>query len=258
MLDAVIIVLRETLEASLLVSFLFVYSNHFSVNKKWMFLALVSGIAFAVLVALQLSEISDLYDGTGQEVLFITVLLALSLLIQWINFIVIMPNYLKSNQQLLKILFSSIIVLAISLEGAEIIVFFQSSLANDNHFHANLLGSILGLGIGISAGAVSYYLLNQLANTGVIICLFLLVVVSAGMASQAVSYLMQADFIESGYPVWNTNTLIDERSVIGQLLYALIGYEATPSFTQVIVYFSYVLIPSASFIYFKIFSVRKN
>jgi high-affinity iron transporter len=257
-LDAVIIVLRETLEASLLVSFLFVYSNHFSVNKKWMFLALVLGISFAVLVALQLPEISDLYDGTGQEVLFITVLLALSLLIQWINFIVIIPNYFKSSQQLLKILFSSIIVLAISLEGAEIIVFFQSSLANDKYFYANLLGSVLGLGIGISAGAVSYYLLNQLTNSGIIICLFLLVLVSAGMASQAISYLMQADFIESGYPVWNTNAVINERSIIGQLLYALMGYEATPSFAQVIAYFGYVIIPSVSFIYFKKFSVRKN
>lgn len=251
MLDAVIIVLRETLEASLLVSFLFVYSNHFSVNKKWLLTALLLGVASAFLVANLLPDISDLFDGTGQEVLFIIVLLSLSLLIQWINFIVILPKHSKSSQRLLKMLFSSILVLAISLEGAEIIIFIQSSLANEGSSYSNLLGSLLGLGIGISVGAVSYYLLSQSEEYSVLICLLLLIFVSAGMASQAVSYLMQADFIESGYPVWDTSGLVDESSVLGQLLYALMGYEAKPTVSQVLVYASYLSMPLVLIFYSK-------
>jgi len=256
MLDAVIIVLRETLEASLLVSFLFVYSNHFKVHKKWMSLALAPGIASAFLVAFNLPNISDLFDGTGQEVLFVAVLLSLSLLIQWVNLIAMLSGNLNVGPPLLKMLFSSIIILAISLEGAEIIIFFQSSMANENNFYPNLLGSILGLGIGVSVGAASYYILDQLSKAGLAICSFLLVMVSAGMASQAVSYLMQADLLNSGYPIWDTGSLIDERSVVGQLLYALMGYEATPSFVQVIVYFSYIGIPLSIFFYLKYSSSR--
>lgn len=243
MLDAVIIVLRETLEASLLVSFLFVYSNRFLLNKRWMFLALSFGVTLAFIVAYQLPDISDSFDGAGQEVLFILVLLSMSLLIQWINAIIILPEYLQVSPSTMKTLFSSILVLAISLEGAEIIVFFQSSLANKETYYSNLLGSLLGMGIGLSVGAVSYYLLSQSQKFGILICLFLLVFVSAGMASQAVSYLTQADFIESGYPVWDSSMLVEERSVVGQLLYALMGYEAKPTSAQITVYGGYLFMP---------------
>ncbi len=211
--------------------------------------ALALGIVLAFLVAFNLPNISDRFDGAGQEVLFVAVLLLLSLMIQWINVIVILPGHLNAGQSLLKRLFSGVIIFAISLEGAEIIIFFQSGMANENSFYPNLLGSILGVGIGISAGAVSYYLLDQLSKGGIIIALFLLVMVSAGMASQSVSYLMQADLIDSGYPIWDTSSLIDERSVMGQLLYALMGYEATPSLVQAIAYFSYIGIPLTIYIY---------
>jgi len=244
----VIIILRETLEASLLVAFLFVYSNYFAVDKKWMLWALVVGVLSAIFVAKELPDISDLSDGRGQEILFFSVLITLSLLIQLINVLIVLPKKMPPNQQKLKLLFFAIIVLAISLEGAEIIVFLQSSLSTGDRFHSHLLGSLLGLGIGVSAGAVGYYLLNQ-SSIGLIICFVLLVVVTAGMGSQATSYLMQADFIESDYPVWDSRWLIEERSVVGQLLYALIGYEATPTSSQVIVYLSYIFFPIILLLY---------
>jgi high-affinity iron transporter len=36
--------------------------------------------------------------------------------------------------------------------------------------------------------------------------------------------------------VWDTSDWVAETSVTGQLLYALLGYEATPTLTQLIVY----------------------
>lgn len=249
MLDAVIIVLRETLEASLLVGFLFVYSNYFVVNKKWMFWALLAGLLLSVLVALEMPGISDWFDGVGQELLFFIVLFSLSLLILWANMLLLLPNHLKRSKQIIKVIYSSIIVLAISLEGAEIMIFFQSSFRSANSVYSHLVGSLLGLGIGISAGAVGFYFLNQLSQLGVTVCLFLLTLVSAGMASQAVSYLIQADLLEGGYSIWDSSSIIDERSVVGQLFYALIGYEATPTLSQVVVYAIYIIIPVVIFIY---------
>jgi len=243
MLDAVIIVLRETLEVSLIVAFLFVYSNHFSVNKKWMFSALSVGILSAVIVSSQLPDISDFFDGRGQELLFFGVLISLSILIQFVNFIILIPNQVKSSASFLRGLFFIIIVLATSLEGAEIIIFLQSSLSVENKFYSHLMGSFLGLGIGVSVGAVAYYLFSQIGRVGLIVCLVFLVMISAGMASQAISYLMQVDLIESSYPVWNSNWLVSEHSVIGQLLYALIGYEATPTLVQVVVYGGFLFFP---------------
>ncbi len=56
--------------------------------------------------------------------------------------------------------------------------------------------------------------------------------VGAGMASQVAQLLIQADWLPSRLPVWDTSGWISETSVTGQLLYALIGYEATPTAIQ--------------------------
>jgi len=222
-----------------------------------MYWALIVGIMLSIFIASELPDISDLFDGRGQEILFVVVLITLSLLIQLTNFIVMLPKYLKSNQTTLRMLFFCIIVLAISLEGAEIIVFLQSSIASGDRFYSHLLGSTLGLGIGVSVGAVSYYLLSQSSKSSLVVCFILLMVVTAGMGSQAVSYLMQADFIESSYPIWDSRWLIDERSIIGQLLYALIGYEATPTLIQVLVYSGYIILPVTLLLYIKMIHYRK-
>ena len=149
----------------------------------------------------------------------------------------------RSSDLMRLLVFITILTLAISLEGAEIILFFQSGFNNHDTFYANLLGSLLGLGIGLSVGAMVYYFLSQASTATYKICLVLLTFISAGMAAQATAYLMQADIIDSGYPVWNSNFLVDERSVFGQLLYAFVGYEASPTLSQVIVWGIFIIVP---------------
>jgi high-affinity iron transporter len=64
----------------------------------------------------------------------------------------------------------------------------------------------------------------------------LLAAVAAGIVTQAVSLLEQVDRIPSAPPLWDSSALLPENSVIGQLLYALLGYEATPSLWHVSAY----------------------
>jgi high-affinity iron transporter len=64
----------------------------------------------------------------------------------------------------------------------------------------------------------------------------MLALVAAGMASQAVVYLMQGGLVESQLPVWDSSGWISETSVTGQLLYAVLGYEATPTLKQLVFY----------------------
>lgn len=251
MLNAVIIVLRESLEASLLVSFLFVYSSLFAVKKDWMLPALIFGLGIGGIIASEIANLSALFGGFGQEILFAMVLILLSLLIQWINFMVFSASLIQPNRRRLKMLFSTIMVFAISLEGAEIIIFFESRFIDQESFYGALVGSLLGLGIGVSVGVISYYLLVQLAKSGLSVCILFLILISAGMASQAVSYLIQADLIESGYAVWDTNWLVEESSVTGQLLYSFIGYESTPILKQVIIYVIYLTVPLSLLFYLK-------
>lgn len=74
------------------------------------------------------------------------------------------------------------------------------------------------------------------------------------MTLQIAQLLAQADWIPSQYPLWNSSALISENSLTGQLLYALIGYEATPTPIQIISYLISLLliIVLSSFYYFRL------
>ena len=60
--------------------------------------------------------------------------------------------------------------------------------------------------------------------------------IAGGMVSQAIQLLTQADLISSQGAIWDSTFLVDERSLFGQLLYALIGYESTPTLVQFVCY----------------------
>ena len=69
LLNAVIIILREVLEAALIISVFLALSHLLNRNLWWMLLALVLGFSGAYVYAVNLSQISMALDGTGQEVL---------------------------------------------------------------------------------------------------------------------------------------------------------------------------------------------
>ena len=105
------------------------------------------------------------------------------------------------------------------------------------------MGSAIGLGIGVSVGVVFYYALlgiggRAATTTGA----FFLALVAAAMLSQSVQLLTQADWLPSQYPLWDSSWLVSEQSVTGQLLYALVGYEATPTAAQLAAYVLAVLL----------------
>ncbi len=259
MLDSVIIVLRETLEASLLVSFLFVYSNIVRVRKLWMIWSILIGSLISLLLAIKMSEISEWFDGAGQEILFVIVLISLAILILISNLLIISSTKKAIVHRWHMLLYSLVIIIAMTMEGAEVIIYFESVFMNAERLSSNVLGGVLGLGVGISVGAVNYYFLAQLKQLSLTLCFVMLTLVSAGMVSQAISYLMQAGLVEDSYPVWDTSFLISEPSLLGQLLYALIGYEATPTHNQVVFYSLFIVVPFCYLTYYKVkFHNEKN
>ena len=62
------------------------------------------------------------------------------------------------------------------------------------------------------------------------------------MLSHAVQILTQADWLPAQRIIWDTSSWLSETSVLGQLLYAVMGYEATPTANQVLAYVLGVLL----------------
>ena len=101
-----------------------------------------------------------------------------------------------------------------------------------------LAGGLTGLLAGVLAGYALYagllrIPLRQLFRaTGILVLL-----IAAGMASQATRFLIQADLLPSlAAPLWDTSAVVSQSSVTGVLLHGFIGYDARPAGMQIVVY----------------------
>jgi len=247
LLNAVVIVLREVIEASLIISVFLAFSQMINRSSRWLLLGLSFGVIAAIAYALNISVISAWQDGVGQELLNTTIHITLYFVLLLFVVIAVNPRADKYKNVLMITMLLGV-VLASTREGSEIILYIHGFSSIPDLFQAVLIGGSIGAGIGISVGVFFYYLLVNLSKeNGTKLGYILIVLVSSSMISQSIQLLIQADWVVSQYPLWDTSNWISERSVTGQLLYALIGYEATPTPIQVAAYlFSIILMLSLS------------
>ncbi len=261
MLSAVIIVLREVLEAAILVSALLVLGNHFYRQRFWLLISLALGIVAAAITASYSYEISELFDGIGQE-LQNAASLALIALLLLVQHAVISANtsgpavaaqkVTAQTSTLLVYLGIVTVALAVERECAEIVIYISGFAGDSSRMLPVLTGSAIGAAIGVSIGILLYYGLQTLSNRpSVFIVRAIFALTAAGMAAQAVLYLAQAGLIDSGFPVWDSSHLIAESSLVGQFLYAALGYESTPSKLQVGCYLATLAVFVGAALYYK-------
>jgi len=238
LLNAVIIILREVLEASLVISVFLALSQLLERNLRWMLLAMIIGAVGASIYALNLSAVSMSLGGIGQEV--VNACMHTLIFICLLVFMASVPHqHLKRWRVVMLVATISAVVVAITREGSEIILYIGGFIGIPEMLQPVLIGSIVGAGIGLSVGVYFYYLLVNLHQKyGLYLGYLILLLVAGSMMSQSVEFLIQADLIHGGKPLWDSSAIVSERSAIGQLLYALLGYEATPAPIQVAAYFS--------------------
>jgi high-affinity iron transporter len=232
LLDIIVIVLRETLEASILIAVLLSVSLSQGIKFRWVPLALLLGGFGAFGYGSCLGLISEWFDYAGQEVcsaalqLLVYSMICFLIPLQW--------QSAARFKHLLVVLMTAIVCLAVIREGGELYVFYSGFLQKDGVLLRAITSGFIGLSIGCSVGAIVYFCLaigNQAKAKklhGLILSL-----VAAGMIVQSTQLLIQVDWLTAGQPLWNSNWLIAESSVLGQVVYAIFGYEATPSLLEV-------------------------
>ncbi|WP_339616151.1 FTR1 family protein [uncultured Gilvimarinus sp.] len=254
MLHSVIIVLREVLEASMLISLLLAASAHVGITRAWIWLALAFGLTGAWLLSRFGSSISSLFDGMGQETVNV-MLLGLVIVSLLSNCGLLLKHIL--NRHLLKrpwwLLWCSLATsCALSREGSEIFIYVIGFMQAGPEGHPIMTGAAIGLGVGTSIGAVLYYLLRLTPlRIFYVVAPILITLVAAGQAVEAARELIQSGWLESGKRLWDSSWIIAEDSVLGQLLYAGFGYEATPSATQLIFFSFTIAVPLTLALYWR-------
>lgn len=230
LLTTVVLVLREMLEAALIVSVLLAWSLLQGCRRRWIGAALAAGIAGAAVYARHAGAVSEWFDYVGMEVvnagMQFTVCAVLLVLAA-------RPAVRAATVWPMRVA----VALAVVREGFEILLYLSGFVADRGAWSTVALGSALGAGIGISAGALLFYAVVGMRRARALRAAQLLIALFGGnMAAQGVLLLIQADWIPGGATLWSTAHLLAEDSVLGQLLYALVGYEATPSVWQATAY----------------------
>lgn len=234
LLDAVVIVLRESLEAGIVISLLMSVSTRSGSGPHWFWSGLIAGVSGAALYAWNLGAVSGWFQGVGQEVLNAGLQYMIYLLVLAVVIMICRPTDRSLH---LPGLMAAVVALAIAREGAEIIVFYYGYLHTEHILPKALTSGFIGLMIGMSVGALCYYLLLSLAEAAILpVQVCLLTLVAAGMVAQGSQLLIQADWLPAAMPLWDSNWILPEHTVAGQVAYATFGYEATPTPLEVIVY----------------------
>ena len=252
LLSSVILVLQETLEAALLVSVLLTISSQQWHRVTWLWFGVFGGLVLSFLYASFMAEISEWFDYVGQEVVNASLQILTTLLIIVCSWALFKNRQAgTSGAQHREDRFSSIFIacaagavaLAITREGSEILIYLVGFLQQEEHFHTIVAGSSIGFSIGLSTGILIYYgLMNLPTKWRLLTPVILLALFAGNMLSQAALQLTQADWITSTRAIWDTSDWLSETSIAGQTLYAVLGYEATPSAAQLIAYIGGMLL----------------
>jgi len=195
-------------------------------------------------------------EGVGQEVFNAGILFAAVAMLGWHNVwmthhgreLTMEANRLGAavragTQPLWALAFA--VGLAVLREGSEVVLFLYGiAAAGDGGAGAMALGGSLGLAAGVAAGAGIYFGLVRIPMRHLFaVTSWLILLLAAGMASQAAAFLLQADLLPPlGQTVWDTSFLLADQSLTGRILHALVGYTAQPAGIQLVFYLATLLI----------------
>jgi high-affinity iron transporter len=250
MLGTAIIVFREVLEAALIVGIVLAASIGALRRGFWVSCGIAAGVVGAGLVALFAAKIAAAASGIGQELLNAMILLLAVGMLGWHNIWMsrhgrelavtarAVGDAVIAGSRPLYVL-AVVVGLAILREGSETVLFLYGIAAGGGvGAGAFITGGALGLAGGVAVGAALYLGLLRIPTRRLFtVTSWMVLLLAAGMASQAAGFLVQADLLPPlGDAVWDTSGVLTEDSVLGKALHTLIGYVSRPDGIQILLY----------------------
>jgi high-affinity iron transporter len=255
MLPSFILALREGLEAALIIGI--VLGSLQKMDRQDLnlivWIGTASALAISFLTALVLNLIGTEFEGLG-EMMFegFTMLFAAGLL-SWMIFWMqrqahSMKARIESDVQKAavgkgqKTIFL-LAFLAVVREGVELALFLLAARLASNPGQ-ELLGALLGLCSAALLGWILFASTRQVSLTRFFQSTnVLLIVFAAGLIGLGVHEFNEMGWIPTIIDhVWNLNAVLSDESILGQVLKALVGYNSSPSLSQLIAYLGYFTI----------------
>ena len=249
MLGTGLLVFREVLEAALIVSIVCAATRGVAGRGRWVGSGVGAGVLGAILVAAFANVIATAISGIGQELFNASILLAAVVMIAWHAIWMAshgreLSAHMKSVGNAVQAgsrpLSALLIVVAIAVlrEGSEVVLFLYGQAASGAGVAAIAGGIALGVIGGVAVGFLLYFgLLGIPMRYFFSATNWLMLLLAAGLASQAAGFLIQADVLPAlGNRIWDTSALLSNASLMGKTLHTLIGYDAQPAGMQIVFY----------------------
>jgi high-affinity iron transporter len=250
MLATAVIVLREVLEAALVVSIVLAATRGVRQRGLWVGYGVIAGSLGALVVAAFAEKLAAAASGLGQELFNAGVLGVAVVMLGWHN--VWMSRHgrqmaaelgsvgaaVRGGTRPLYAL-SVVVAMAVLREGSELVLFLYGIAASGPGQTRELTGGFaLGLFGGVALALGMYFgLLRVPAKRLFSVTGWLILFLAAGMAAQAGAFLVQADVLPAvGEAVWDTSGFLPDNSLLGKLLHTLVGYTAKPYGIQLGIY----------------------
>lgn len=250
MFAAALIVFRESLEASLIISIMAAATRGIPSRGRWILAGILAGLAGATLLASSMELISNLASGMGQELFNAGILMVAVGMLAWHNIWMSVHGREMAAQAMStarsinegtreRSVILIVVALAVLREGSETVLFLYGlATSSEDGLRTTIGGGLSGLAIGLLVGGLLYAGLLRIplrrffSITGILVMLL-----ASSMASQAARFLIQADLLPSlGAPLWDTSNVLSQTTALGTLLHGLIGYDAQPAGMQIVFY----------------------
>ena len=262
MLPTYLLSLREGLEAALIIGIVLGAVTKIRRNDlaPAVWLGTLSAVIISILTAVILTSFGMSLEETAEQIFEgVTMLIAAGILTWMIFWMRKQARFLKSELEagVNKAAASTgkramfwLAFVAVVREGVELAFFITAAFfAGDqsqvtSNIIQTLAGTILGLGTAALLGwtlfatTVRLDLRRFFQVTGILLILF-----AAGLVAHGVHEFNEVGWIPAVIEhVWDMNVVLDETSLLGQLLKTLFGYNGNPSLTEIIAYFAYLAV----------------
>ena len=250
MAGALIIVLREVIEAGLIVGIVLAATRTLPSRGRYVAGGILAGLLGAALVAAFAGALTNALAGVGQEVFNAAILGIAVIMLGWHNIWMArhgrqigedmrrLGRDVASGSRSLSAL-AIVVAVAVLREGSEVVLFLYGVVISSGESGLSLmLGGLLGLLLGAGMSALTYKGLTVIPPRHLFkVTSILIGFMAAGMAAQSVAFLEQADIATGlGDVVWNTSSVLADNSIAGRVLHTLLGYTGKPTELQLLVY----------------------
>ena len=252
MIASYILSLREGLEAALIVGVLLGTLKKLDRTEYQFSIWFGTGLAvfLSVVFGIVLNIVGASFEGRAEEIFEGSAMLLAAAILTWV--ILWMKNQsqtinlkLKTDVQQAVIKESKtalffLVFLSVIREGIELAIFLTATSMDAEGVNI-LLGTALGLA---SVIILAILLFKSLIRLNVVrffqVTSIILILFAAGLVAHGVHEFNESGIIPSVVEhLWDINHILDEKSTVGELLKALVGYNGNPSLTEVIAYVLY-------------------